>query len=49
MKKYHFRYRVDGKDLHVLITGESMNDAMIFFANNYHDIQHVYGIFELPI
>lgn len=49
MKKYHFRYKTDGKDLHVLIESKNMNTAMIFFAKNYQDIEHIYGVFELPI
>lgn len=47
--KYHFRYKSQNKDLQLLIEAENMNTAMIYFAENYHDIQHIYGIFELPI
>lgn len=48
MRKYHFRYRSADKDFSILVTGNSMGDAMIYFATRYHDIQEIYTITELP-
>lgn len=48
MNKFHFRYREEGKDLHVLVESKSMSSALIYFGDNFKNVEHIYGVFKLP-
>lgn len=48
MNNFAFNYLSNGKSLIVIIKADTINKAMIKFAENYHEIQHIYSILQIP-
>lgn len=48
MNEFVFNFMSSGKSLIVILKAETMNKALIIFAENYNEIQHLYSVFEIP-
>jgi hypothetical protein len=46
-KRFLFQYRSVDQELMVELQANSLNDAMVYFATRYHQIEEVYEIAEV--